>query len=876
MGCDKILGVACIAAASILLALVAFDVPYFKSIYFLRIDLSGAAASTTSQATPYIDLGVLGYCTDLMNGMGVQCSDPKIGYSLGEASKYINGSLPEILTKSANVAATALTKALVLHIVALVISLGAFVFALLALLGVPLIAECCADCFAGFAGATGFVVFIFDLAFFFLIRKRVNEVSDVNSAVTGNAIWLTLVAMILLFVTPIMFLVGRCCACAGKVGKVSFYQRLLSAMRISPQDIANVDEITSLSLSANGEHVVYCVAPSFRAKGTHKTSALWLAQVGTANSARQITSGVSNDYAPSFDPLTGDIFFLSDRHKHGGKAQVYRVSSKTYGGEAFPVTQPENIRGVTRYAISPDGRWLAYASADEPEDKDASKKDSASITRSWMKGLSNNILESVRTVVCGDQHVGAVTWSPDSAKLLYRLVRSERLEDSYFPISEHVLSFEEDGSFASAHVVTHKQGPKGSSVWPTPDSFFYIGTQDMFDAPSLYDCPSRPDAAPTRLAYGETDDAWNIRSLGSEFAVEVAVGLESVIDVYAGSKKLFTAFETEKEGILSWNSGWDMKKIGDKYILVVARSSGVTGEPENVWTGSTSAEGKIKLDTKLSSHHQWMESRELPQSAPFLWSAVDGTSLQGIMISPPGEKVDKLPTVVVPHGGPYSRDTLGLRVGTSYSFLLASNDFLVLCPNYRGSQGRGTAFSQAASGGMGTTDYSDCESMLDAAIERGFAHPTNVAIAGYSQGGFLSAWGITRPNARWKTASIGAAPTDWGSMAITSDLPDLEAKLGGNPPWTSLPPTFLTGSPIRFVKNVAVPVQLIHGEKDARVPLSQAVTFMRGLVREVTDRSVVDASELIIYPREDHAFVERAHIEDRMTRVVAHLKKYLL
>ncbi|KAJ6492570.1 actin cortical patch SUR7/pH-response regulator pali [Mycena vitilis] len=219
MGCDKILGVAAIAAAAILLALVAFDVPYFKSIYFLRIDLSGAVASTSAsnQTGPYVDLGVLGYCTDLKNGLGLQCSPAKIGYSLSEASKYINGSLPGILSNGVNVAAASLTKALVLHVVALVVAGIAFVFALLALMGIPLIAECCADCFSGFAGATGFTVFIFDLAFFFIIKKRVNEESGHNSAVMGNAIWLTLAAMILLFITPILFLVGRCCGLAGKV-----------------------------------------------------------------------------------------------------------------------------------------------------------------------------------------------------------------------------------------------------------------------------------------------------------------------------------------------------------------------------------------------------------------------------------------------------------------------------------------------------------------------------------------------------------------------------------------------------------------------------------------------------------------------------------
>ncbi|KAF7371357.1 hypothetical protein MSAN_00771800 [Mycena sanguinolenta] len=216
MGCDKILGVASIGVAAVFLALVAFDVPYFKSIYFLRIDLSGSVATTVTanQTTPFVDLGVLGFCTDLQNGLGLQCSPAKIGYSLSEASHFIDGTLPAVLSNGVNVAAAALTKALVLHLVALAVALGAFAFALLALLGIPFLAECCADCFSGVA------VLIFDVAFFFVIRKRVDAETGAGSAVAGNAVWLTGAATLLLVVTPIMFLIGRCCGVARKLAPV--------------------------------------------------------------------------------------------------------------------------------------------------------------------------------------------------------------------------------------------------------------------------------------------------------------------------------------------------------------------------------------------------------------------------------------------------------------------------------------------------------------------------------------------------------------------------------------------------------------------------------------------------------------------------------
>jgi len=216
---SKILGVVTVVAATILLGIVAFDVPYFKSIYFLRIDLSNssAVASTNNavQNTPFVDLGVLGYCTDLKDGNGLQCSKAQIGYSLGEASKFINGSLPHILTEGVNVVAGALTKVLVLHLVAFGIAVISTGFALLALFGAP-IADCCSSCFCGFSGAAAFAVFIFDIAFFYIVKKRVDAESGTGDAIMGNALWLTLVAWILLFITPIMFLIGRCCGFAGK------------------------------------------------------------------------------------------------------------------------------------------------------------------------------------------------------------------------------------------------------------------------------------------------------------------------------------------------------------------------------------------------------------------------------------------------------------------------------------------------------------------------------------------------------------------------------------------------------------------------------------------------------------------------------------
>ncbi|KAJ7493020.1 hypothetical protein B0H11DRAFT_2228347 [Mycena galericulata] len=226
---NKFLGVASVAAATALLAVVAFDVPYIKSVYFIRIDFGNGTTSTTlptnhtslrNQTKGYVDLGVLGFCTDLLDGRGLRCLQPKIGYNLSDASVFVNINttqpgnidsvpiaIPSFLTNGVDKVTTTLTKVLIVH---LGISLVPFVFALLAFLGAP-IAECCSSCFSGFAGSATLAVFIFDVVFFNIIQKRINAEGSAGTALLGNAMFFTLITFILLFVTPLLFLLGRCC-----------------------------------------------------------------------------------------------------------------------------------------------------------------------------------------------------------------------------------------------------------------------------------------------------------------------------------------------------------------------------------------------------------------------------------------------------------------------------------------------------------------------------------------------------------------------------------------------------------------------------------------------------------------------------------------
>ncbi|KIK70593.1 hypothetical protein GYMLUDRAFT_32636 [Collybiopsis luxurians FD-317 M1] len=188
-------GFLCTLTATILLAIVSFCVPYFKSVFFLKADITEGSFSGT------ITFGTLGYCLELSNG--TSCSKPSVGYEIDINSLFGNDThiqIPQVVVKW-------ITYALVLHIVALVLSAGSALFGLLAHIR-EMSMTCCSTCVSGFAAAIAFLAFVFDLALFFIAKARINAV---GKASFGNAIWLTVAAWVLLFFSGCFYTLGRCC-----------------------------------------------------------------------------------------------------------------------------------------------------------------------------------------------------------------------------------------------------------------------------------------------------------------------------------------------------------------------------------------------------------------------------------------------------------------------------------------------------------------------------------------------------------------------------------------------------------------------------------------------------------------------------------------
>jgi len=164
---------------------------------------------------------------------------------------------------------------------------------------------------------------------------------------------------------------------------------------------------------------------------------------------------------------------------------------------------------------------------------------------------------------------------------------------------------------------------------------------------------------------------------------------------------------------------------------------------------------------------------------------------------------------------------------------------------------------------MGTSDYDDVITLVKAGISKGLIDKDRVVIGGWSQGGFLSYLSVTRSDFQFKAAICGAGVTDWDLMSMTSDAPIFEAHLAGKAPWEdgSRKTQDRHGSPIWHMKDIKTPILILHGEKDVRVPASQAIAFHRGCLHHDIP------CEMVIYPREGHSIKERNHRIDMLNRV---------
>jgi dipeptidyl aminopeptidase/acylaminoacyl peptidase len=282
-----------------------------------------------------------------------------------------------------------------------------------------------------------------------------------------------------------------------------------------------------------------------------------------------------------------------------------------------------------------------------------------------------------------------------------------------------------------------------------------------------------------------------------------------------------------------------------------------------------------KTFTRIGATYPAIKPEQMGRQKPVRYKARDGLDIPALLTMPPGAIKDKLPLVVVVHGGPYMRgNAWGWEPDSQF---LATRGYAVLEPDFRGSTGYGNAHFRAGWKQWGKAMQDDIADGVKWAVAQGIADPARVCIAGASYGGYSALMGLINDPGVYKCGINWAGVTDigllysgsWGFMSnVTAryrryGMPELL----GDPVKDAA--QFEATSPLLQAARVTQPLLLAYGGADERVPIYHGKKFHAAVKK--TNPNV----EWIEYRTEGHGWALPENRVDFWTRVEKFLDRHI-
>jgi len=218
-----------------------------------------------------------------------------------------------------------------------------------------------------------------------------------------------------------------------------------------------------------------------------------------------------------------------------------------------------------------------------------------------------------------------------------------------------------------------------------------------------------------------------------------------------------------------------------------------------------------------------LEKRKLAEVRPVTVTSTDGTPVPAYLTLPIGKEAKNLPAVVLPHGGPSSRDEWGFDWLAQF---LAARGYAVLQPNYRGSAGFGDAWLMENGFKSWRTSIGDITASAKWLASQGIADPSRIAIVGWSYGGYAALQSAIVEPSLFKAVVAIAPVTDLAMLKEESEgytNREIVAAFVGSGHHIE------EGSPLRSASQIKVPVLLVHGDMDQNVGVEESAKMNSAL-----------------------------------------------
>ncbi len=622
--------------------------------------------------------------------------------------------------------------------------------------------------------------------------------------------------------------------------------------------------------SPDGKWVAYTLTSTDVAADKRDTD-IWMVSADGKENVR-VTTSTEGETSPRWSPDGRYLAFLSSRPGPGKNkgAQIWLLDRR--GGEAQQLT--DSKPRISGFEWAPDSKRMAVLVRDEEEevkklaekdrekprpiviDRYSFKRDGAGYlsgtkkTRIHLLDIESKKFELLTTT---DFDESGPVWSPDGTRIAFA---SNHAADWDRVPSSDIFVVEAKAGSAPRKLTTFAGGDS-SPVW-SPDGKWIAYLKSSDHGLGEYNMTQLAivgaDGGTPRMVTAQLD-----RGVSRHEFTEDGKALRFLV---ADDMSVYLARVPVAGGAVERLTG-GQRVIGawDQAGACTAALISTDNAPPDVYL--LAGDG-VK---KLTGHNDALLGElVLPMTEEVKFRAKDGNEAHGLLTKPVGyEAGKKYPLLLRIHGGPNAQDQHTFQFERQ---MFAAAGYAVLAVNYRGSSGRGQAYTVSIAKDWGNKEVLDLLAGVDHVVGMGVADPAKLGVGGWSYGGILTDY-LIATTTRFKAATSGAgAAFPLAFYGHDQYIRQYDNEIG--PPWKSgLEPWLKISYPFLHADRIKTPTLFLCGDKDFNVPLLGSEQMYQAL------RNVGVDSQLIIYPGENHGISKPSFQVDRMKRYLDWYKKYL-